>query len=686
MSVPFPRVAEWLPPALVDPPDEDAAAPALLEVLLEAVDAQRLLLQRDVDSLWDDFFIESCADWAVPYLAQLVGAPADASRSEVAYAIALRRRKGTPGALEDFAVVLTDWAARAVEGWQVTTWAQRLDRVHEPRSAALDFRRLRATRLYTPFEHVARSVTPSARWNPRSATAIVWPWRIRTYRRARARPLGSRRYSLHPFGVDAPLYVHPRLRRIASDADGTIPQRRNDELDVPVRATYEVLEALATSDGAITYGTRWRLGAGHPLASEPGDADPPLISLFSGSTPIPWSALRFGVVPAATPPASREVVLDVARGRVELGSSWSGGVRATWHRPVSGSLGALAAEARKDVAARVVVTVDPRKPEAATQVKTLEKAFKRAAALAQGLLHQPGDAVDVEIRLETSDRLTAPPPVRLDPELKRWRVMAPTLALPVVRGDLVLDLDGAEITLEGFMLDGNLELGKRLARAHLEGMTMNPARGKTLLVEDGAWALELSARRSILAPIRADLTAAPITLVDCIVDGLGRRLDPCGAVTQQAALRAAVQRRTRFGPSIRADGVTFVGRVQAEAVDAVDSIFADGLEVVQQQEGCLRHSFVGAPEKPQAPHPAEYRCLSAPKPMFVSESFEAGGYYALELAQDHPLLSAASDGGEVGAYHHAHRATRLRRLRDRIHEFVPLGLRAGLALAPWEER
>ena len=69
----------------------------------------------------------------------------------------------------------------------------------------------------------------------------------------------------------------------------------------------------------------------------------------------------------------------------------------------------------------------------------------------------------------------------------------------------------------------------------------------------------------------------------------------------------------------------------------------------------------------------------------MSIGFEAAGYYALDLDSGHPLLEAASDGGEVGAQHHLHRAARLQRLRRRVHEFVPLGVRPGLSLAPWEE-
>jgi hypothetical protein len=125
--------------------------------------------------------------------------------------------------------------------------------------------------------------------------------------------------------------------------------------------------------------------------------------------------------------------------------------------------------------------------------------------------------------------------------------------------------------------------------------------------------------------------------------------------------------------------------VRLEAVNALDCLFLDGLEVVQVQSGCLRHCYLGPALASPPRHPPAYRCGPFPRPTFASIGFEAAGYYALALEPDHPLLSAASDGGEVGAYHHARRAARLATLRRRVHEFVPLGLRPGLALAPWEE-
>jgi hypothetical protein len=254
-----------------------------------------------------------------------------------------------------------------------------------------------------------------------------------------------------------------------------------------------------------------------------------------------------------------------------------------------------------------------------------------------------------------------------------------------VAGDLALDLEGACLTLEGFALTGDLLLGAALDSALLRHLTMRPPAGARLRVAPGAWGLALTAERCVLGGVRADLGALPIVLRDCIVDGRGEALSVCEDAPPVAA-DDAVAGVGDFHPALEASGVTFAGPVRVEAVDAVDCLFADGVGAVQRAEGCLRHCYLGPPPGPAAGHPPTYRCGPFPDPTFASVGFEAAGYYALELDTDHPLGSAASDGGEVGAYHHAGRAARLGRLRRRVDEFVPLGLRSSVVLAPWEER
>ena len=222
-----PPVADWLPPAMRDAPTEDAGAPRLLDLLLEGVDRQRRLLEDDIDQVWQDLFIESCADWAVPYIASLVGLPPDAERLEVAFAIALRRRKGTPAALEDFAEVLTGLVARVIEGWQVTTWAQRLRHPPPPRVASVDLRDASRFRIGTPFDRVRRSVTPSGPYEPRAATVVVWPWEVRTYHAVQAAPLPeAARFALHPLGARGPALPQPRAALAALGRPADAHRRR----------------------------------------------------------------------------------------------------------------------------------------------------------------------------------------------------------------------------------------------------------------------------------------------------------------------------------------------------------------------------------------------------------------------------------------------------------------------------
>jgi hypothetical protein len=688
----------WLPPAVRAEPDDVADPVRLLDALLVAVDRERQLLAADIDQVWEDLFIESCADWAVPYLGALLGLPPDASRLEVAYAVALRRRKGTPAAFEDFAEVLTGWTARAVEGWQVTTWVQRLGHPPPPRPASVNLADRAHQRIGTPFERARRSVSPEGRWSPRTATAMVWPWRGVTLFAVEACPLpavGPRRFALHPLGLEAPLYLRPTPLRLTSDADGTaaVPPRTGDETDAPVRATYQVLQALA-GPGDIVYGGNWQLAATHPLAPVAGRPEPPLLALTAGPTDVPWDKLRFGALPPTGPtpfpPGPDEVVVDVARGHVEVGTAVAaaGVLRATWHRPVPGSLGALGSNSVTDPTARIVVTVNPVLLPGPRVVHTLADAFTAAELLSAASGLSAADSVpgrpDVEIRLETSDRLDAPAALSFTPTLPRWRIVAPGLSTPTVVGPIDLDLAGACLDLEGFWLSDDLRLGASLRGVTLTHVTMNPPGGAVLAADPSAWALSLAADHCLLGAIRADLAAGHIVLADCVVDGRGARLRVCGG-DPGGLVRDAVAASGRFGPQVRADSVTFAGPVRVEALDAQDCVFLDGVDVVQQQEGCLRFCYLGPDLTVPPSRPAVYRCGPFPAPTFASIGFESAGYYTIALEPDHPLLGAASDGGEVGAYHHDRRGPRMARLRQRIDEFVPLGLRGLVALAPWEE-
>ena len=94
-----------------------------LQSLLLVLQEQVGIVANDLDQLYDDQFIETCAPWVIPYIGDLIGyqpvngiAPTiDNPRSEVANTIAFRRRKGTVLVMEELARDATGWGAHAVE-------------------------------------------------------------------------------------------------------------------------------------------------------------------------------------------------------------------------------------------------------------------------------------------------------------------------------------------------------------------------------------------------------------------------------------------------------------------------------------------------------------------------------------------------------------------------------------------
>lgn len=95
--------------------------PGPLREMVNRIGAQAAILRRSIDRLWEDQSIETCDDWVIPYIADLLatnlvaGLDARGQRLDVANTIYYRRRKGTVGVLEEIAADITGWDARVVE-------------------------------------------------------------------------------------------------------------------------------------------------------------------------------------------------------------------------------------------------------------------------------------------------------------------------------------------------------------------------------------------------------------------------------------------------------------------------------------------------------------------------------------------------------------------------------------------
>jgi len=112
-------------PAVYRTADTDSFdAPGPLRELVDRIGAQVAVVRRSIDRLWADQSIETCDDWAIPYIASLLGTSlvanldARAQRLDAARTIHYRRRKGTLGVLEELALDITGWTAHVSEAFR----------------------------------------------------------------------------------------------------------------------------------------------------------------------------------------------------------------------------------------------------------------------------------------------------------------------------------------------------------------------------------------------------------------------------------------------------------------------------------------------------------------------------------------------------------------------------------------
>lgn len=135
----------------------DAPLRSLLSVISEQVD----LVEANIAQLYDDWFIETCQDWIVPYIGDAIGyevlheagepssaATAEATRlnriliprQDVANTVRARRRKGTLAVLVELARDVAGWPAAAVEFDRLLSMTQSLDDLRLDRGRTVDLR------------------------------------------------------------------------------------------------------------------------------------------------------------------------------------------------------------------------------------------------------------------------------------------------------------------------------------------------------------------------------------------------------------------------------------------------------------------------------------------------------------------------------------------------------------------
>ncbi|AGA89634.1 hypothetical protein Thimo_0795 [Thioflavicoccus mobilis 8321] len=672
-----------------------------LAALLAAFAGEFAVVEENLAQLYDDLFIETCADWVVPYIGDLIGyeplhehehgqgqdhAPA---RAEVAHTIALRRRKGTATALEQIAADVTGWGARVVEYFELLAATQYLGHLRPHCLATADLRDGAALAARGgPFERLRHTVDvrriESGRGRFNIPNIGIFLWRLRAFRHS-ASPavrVDARRWLASPLGQPLPLFTHPR----AEDEIAHLAE--------PINVPAPIQRPMLAADPALYYGTRATPDA--PL----DNAEPSLVLFFDGvevprAKVVACNLADVGGAWVHEPPAGR-VAVDPELGRIALAADLPAPTRVavTYYDGFSAALGGgeYARTRSADPQGTTLIQVPAEQPTIAAALA----AFETAAASATP---ETPRVAAIEIgdsgRYEEALAIQVPPGWALT--IRAAAERRPALILP---GALAIAGGaGSTLTLDGLLIAGGAlqvpdETDNGLVGLALVHATLVPG---IALAADGA------PREPLAASLVVAREGVAVTLDHAITGAIalaeGSRLAAADSIidaTDPTHRAFGAPAGGEAGGTLSLAACTLIGRVDALAVGLVANSLlyaraaASGEPAVQvrrRQDGCVRFSYL--PTASRVPHP--HRCQSAPEPAwgaaaaaapcFTSGRYGTPGYCQLTATTPEAIRTGADDEGEMGAFHALFPAQREANLRVRLQEHLRAGLAAGIFYA-----
>jgi len=698
----------------------DAGEGWKLRALLRVIAGQALIVEQDIAHLYENWFIETCDDWVVPYIGALVGytplavgpnpgsgARAEAReritipRREVANTIRFRRRKGTLAVLDEIAQAVASWPARAVEFYTLLSVTQNIDYLHMDRGRTADLRDVEALdALGTAFDtmaHVAdvRRVNSSRTQGSYNIPEVgLFVWRLQSYT-VTASPafccedVSPNCFLFSALGNDTQLFVNPA----AAGADPKLPlpiTRRGMEPQEVEQSTALVPEVAAF------YGPTQSISIATGSLSGIVDASRIVAADLTG-----WTYR----------PTGNQVAVDPVLGRIMFPPNQA-------RRPsvyVWYSYGFAA-----DIGGGEYQRPLSQPAEAALYEVGRGRTYARIGdALAKWRADKPTAAI-----IEITDSNVYAEPVTIDlASGQTLELRAASGARPIIRllewqTDAPNDLSISGAAGSWFVLDGILVTGRGMqVGGAVSGVTI---RHCTLVP---GWGLDCGCGPLRPAEPSLEIIGAPlcITIEHSIIGAVQVERDevkenPLKIRISDSIVDATAPSRIAIGASgklcayavLEIRRCTVFGAVQAHGIAlAEDSIFDGVVHACRRQAGCMRFCYV----PPGSRTPRRFECqpdlvlaeaaaeagrdkltpaqadalMTAQRlrvaPEFMSTSYGTPDYARLALVTAAEITAGASDQSEMGVYHDLYQPQRAANLQLRLAEFTPAGGDAGIIYA-----
>ncbi|MEJ2670922.1 MAG: hypothetical protein P8168_01730 [Deltaproteobacteria bacterium] len=668
-----------------------------LKAWLSVIAEQIAVLEEDLDQLYDDLFIETCAEWVVPYIGDLVGtrnlavfpqAPFS-QRSLVANTLRNRRRKGTAAVIEQLAQEVTaPWGANVVEYFQLLATTQYLKHLRPDNLSLAGVRHWENLEYFnTPFDQVARTVEvrriASRRGKYNIPNVGIFLWRLGSY------PLNfvpafdggdGRRYRFDALGKDTALYTSPETEDLITHLAGP----RN----VPIPINRRIM----ARDKDIYY------GRGKSLALNVNGVEIPAAEIVVCNLSDAGSAW-------AHMPTDKYAI-DPVLGRIALpaGLGPSPEVHISYHYGFSTDMGG-GQYGRETTFVGGSDADLVRVPDDRT---TIQEALDQLADTG-GVVEITNNAYYVETpHVQVAGDVSEGHLIELRAAEERRPVLVPGADMLVCGGE------NSEVTLNGFLISGgrlrvpvldNQHNPNRLRVLRLRHCTLLPGESPAirdvgaqpaaprLVIEAPNTMVEIEA--SIIGGIRA-AQGAQVRIVGSIVDA-----------TDETAVAYGGLAGVEAGAPLQIENSTVIGQVHTLRLDlASNTIFVAQVVAEQLQQGCVRFCYL----PPKSLVPRGYNCqpylalaqrarelglaavsdlpdverqviLSALTPGFTSTRYGDPGYCQLSPSCAVEIQEGAEDQAEMGAFHDLYQPQRKANLRARLDEYLRFGLEAGIFYA-----
>jgi len=680
----------------------DSEGEGALKELLTVIGEQIVLLEDDFQQLYDDQFIETCAEWVVPYIGDLIGhrplhsevSGVASPRAEVANTIAYRRRKGTAAMLEQLARDVTGWPTRVVEFFQLIGTTQFLDNVRLGHAQVPDLRKTwELASLDGPFESIAH--TAEVRSCSRSGGKYNIPnigiflCRVPACEQKRTRPwsLDSRRYTFHTLGVDTALFNRP----VREETISHLAEREN--LPLPIRDADALGQYLGPRKSFMIY-----TGSGQVEAEDIVFCALP-DSLDSGGAVKGWKNMP-----------SDCIAVDPQRGRIAFPVSEAPPeeVEVVYHYGFPADLGGGPYERRDSFNGAQTAT------HSVSHGVLLQTALDAA---------QDGGIVEISDSQVYEEALAVHAHAGTHIEFRAANTQRPTILLS---GELLISGgEDAEVSLNGLLIggaslrvpamdgDGNPNNLRRLTLRHCTiahglGLTRDGVRidqnAVSMIVEKEGVEIVLDA--CVLGPLRS-AAHAEFTMHSCIVStgdstasayeglspgepGAGLRMTACTVIGTLYCMHMKLISNSIIDAVATEDGVPVHADRRQDG--CVRFTWLPPTSVVPRRHRCQPELEIGSRLKKLEARAAALGTIVSPArkqaeaasvrgwlvPSFLSLRY--GDYSFCRLRDSAPgqLHRGADDESEMGAYHDVYAPQRAINLRIRLREYLRFGLEAGL--------